>query len=550
MFSLVAFAAALVLVLPGCGDKVNVSGVFYTCDGPVTVKAVEDSKVLDGHVVSPRGAVVTISGVSQSEVGVVPIGGKEAVMKSASSNWALAFFGIFSSAVAAIASWPLWGNPADGSAESFDYIVSPLVGDSVLHVGDISINLLVGPPCTNEGQVPNLSGLTESVAVTTIQAACLVVGTVTRVYSETVPVGIVISSTPSTGTTADCGTPVNLVVSLGPAPANTGTVPDLAGLPQASAISAIQATCLVVGTITESYSDTVPAWTVISSNPAKGTVVVCGTPVNLVVSKGTAPVDTDTVPDLVGLPRADAVAVIGNTCLAVGTIAEAYHPTVPVGKVISSNPAKGIVATCGTPVNLVVSLGPAPEETSTVPNVVGMTQAAATATLTTANLVVGTVTEAYSATVPAGSVISTNPGAGSTVAKGSAVALVVSKGPEVVPVLGVTLITPLDGAVILAGSTQDITYIITGPNPVDVVIVNPDGKKSLLTEEELRALFEAKSVDKEVYRSFGIVPTGQPMTTKMVFLYTGNGLVTVAVKDTITGEIRTAAHSVNIVAVK
>ena len=64
-----------------------------------------------------------------------------------------------------------------------------------------------------------------------------------------------------------------------------------------------------------------------------------------------------------------------------------------------------------------------------VPNVVGLTQSAATTAITGAGLVVGTVTQQSSATVPAGSVISQNPAAGTSVAAGSAVNLVVSTGP-------------------------------------------------------------------------------------------------------------------------
>ena len=71
-----------------------------------------------------------------------------------------------------------------------------------------------------------------------------------------------------------------------------------------------------------------------------------------------------------------------------------------------------------------------------VPNVVNQTQAAATALITApgVGLVVGTVTAAASATVPSGSVISQSPVAGTPVAAGSAVNLVVSTGPPPVNV--------------------------------------------------------------------------------------------------------------------
>jgi len=60
---------------------------------------------------------------------------------------------------------------------------------------------------------------------------------------------------------------------------------------------------------------------------------------------------------------------------------------------------------------------------------VNLTQAAATTAIVNAGLTLGTVSNASSTTVPAGSVISQNPVAGTLVAPGSAVALVVSSGP-------------------------------------------------------------------------------------------------------------------------
>ena len=68
-------------------------------------------------------------------------------------------------------------------------------------------------------------------------------------------------------------------------------------------------------------------------------------------------------------------------------------------------------------------------QTVSVPNVVGQTQAAATAAITGAGLLVGTVTTASSTTVPSGSVISESPAAGATVNGGSPVNLVISSGP-------------------------------------------------------------------------------------------------------------------------
>jgi hypothetical protein len=63
-----------------------------------------------------------------------------------------------------------------------------------------------------------------------------------------------------------------------------------------------------------------------------------------------------------------------------------------------------------------------------VPNVVGLTQAQATAAITGAGLTMGTVSTGPSSIVPSGSVSASNPAAGTQVSPGSAVRLLVSNG--------------------------------------------------------------------------------------------------------------------------
>ena len=69
-----------------------------------------------------------------------------------------------------------------------------------------------------------------------------------------------------------------------------------------------------------------------------------------------------------------------------------------------------------------------PLATPLLPNVVGMTQAAATTAITNAGFVLGTVTEQTSSTVASGYVISESPVAGTMAVSGSTVNLVVSTG--------------------------------------------------------------------------------------------------------------------------
>ena len=141
---------------------------------------------------------------------------------------------------------------------------------------------------------------------------------------------------------------------------------------------------------------------------------------------------TVTVPNVLNLTQAAATTAIVNAGLTLGTVSTASNSTVPAGSVFSQNPLAGTEAAPGSAVNLVVSSG-AP---TLVPNVVNLTQADATAALTSVGLAVGTVSTALSATVRAGAVISQSPVAGTQVASGGHVDLVVSSGVTVPNVVG------------------------------------------------------------------------------------------------------------------
>ena len=100
----------------------------------------------------------------------------------------------------------------------------------------------------------------------------------------------------------------------------------------------------------------------------------------------------------------------------------------------------------------------------TVPNVNGLTQAAATTAITNValrgvRLTVGTVTTAFSATVPAGRVISSDPAGGTVVLPGSAVNLVISLGAQdvIAPVVNIT--APANGATV--SGTVNVTATAT-----------------------------------------------------------------------------------------
>ncbi len=298
------------------------------------------------------------------------------------------------------------------------------VQNALLIVATASALLLVGcqPKPSNQTNVPNVMGQAQAAASTAITGAGLVVGVVTQEFSVTVVSGSIISQDPVAGTLVAPGSTVALTVSKGPQPQS---VPDLVGQTQAAASTAITGAGLTVGTITQEFSATVASGTVISQNPAAGTSAAPGSSVSLTVSKGPQSV---TVPNVVGQTQSAAGTALTGANLTTGTVAQERSNTVAAGLVISQNPASGGAAPYGSAVALVVSTGVCP---ATVPDVVGQTQSAASTAITGVTLIVGVITQAYSQTVPLGEVISQNPAAGASVAPGTAVALVISIGPEV-----------------------------------------------------------------------------------------------------------------------
>jgi RHS repeat-associated protein len=118
-----------------------------------------------------------------------------------------------------------------------------------------------------------------------------------------------------------------------------------------------------------------------------------------------------------------------------------------------------------------------------VPNVVGMTQAAAQAAIIGAKLTVGTITQANSATVLAGSVISQSPVAGTSVAEGSSVSLVISSGPVMIIVRNVVGLTQAAAQAAIQAAGLQVGTVTTANSPTvpaaSVISQNPPAGNSV-----------------------------------------------------------------------
>jgi serine/threonine protein kinase len=135
------------------------------------------------------------------------------------------------------------------------------------------------------------------------------------------------------------------------------------------------------------------------------------------------------VPTLAGQSFDDASASLKKLTL---TAVEQQVPssTIAPGAVISTTPAAGSSVGPHSDVTVTVSSGPT---ALNVPNVAGLSVAAATAQLKAVGLKVGTSTPEDSSTVPQGFVVETSPSAGTSAKSGDAINLMTSTGKVNIP---------------------------------------------------------------------------------------------------------------------
>ncbi len=205
------------------------------------------------------------------------------------------------------------------------------------------------------------------------------------------------------------------------------TTPRLATMSQTDAQATAQASGLAV-VFDREYSETVPSGQVTRTDPAEGDRVLRSGTLTAWVSRGP---ERHPVPQVTGLTLADATSALTRGNLALGAVREDYHDTVALGAVVSQATSPGSQVKRDTRVDLVVSRGPAPVELG---DWVGKPLAEASAWAETAGLKVAASEENHD-TIPAGSIISQNPAAG-TAHRGDTLTLVVSKGPVMVAIPG------------------------------------------------------------------------------------------------------------------
>ena len=134
-----------------------------------------------------------------------------------------------------------------------------------------------------------------------------------------------------------------------------------------------------------------------------------------------------TTPGVLNLTETAARAKLDQAGLDLKVSGDAYSETVTRGSVVKTDPAPGDRVLKHGTVNAVISLGP---ERHAVPDVRNKTLDDAQQALDQAKLEFGHAVERFNEKVPTGRVISTDPAAGTQLQRGTAVDVVVSKGPR------------------------------------------------------------------------------------------------------------------------
>jgi eukaryotic-like serine/threonine-protein kinase len=203
-------------------------------------------------------------------------------------------------------------------------------------------------------------------------------------------------------------------------------VPDVVGLTVEHAQARLEDEGLVVRMTQGRHSTKVPEGSVLEVQPAEGTTLERGDRVTLVPSLGPPPVP---VPNLVGLPLADAKAALREARLKVGEVSNAFNERFDADRVVRQSVQADAEAPLGSRIDLVVSKGPTPLP---VEKVVGLAQGEAVAVLESQGFVVD-VQEEFSNRVEKGAVISQAPEKGADLQPGETVTIVVSMGPPEFP---------------------------------------------------------------------------------------------------------------------
>ena len=206
-------------------------------------------------------------------------------------------------------------------------------------------------------RVPDVVGLFELEAASVLRDADLVLKVEQAIFDNEVPAGYIISQDPLAGRMVKQKREILVRVSKGP---EEVVMPSVVGLTAREGKLSLTQAGFVLGDEEEAYDPEVSPGIVIEQWPEAGGMVMKGTVVNLVVSKGQEAPLTFALPDFRGQDFELVKARIRELGLPLGNSWPEYSTIFPQGQVIEQNPAPGTQVQPGWTIDFVYSQGMTP----------------------------------------------------------------------------------------------------------------------------------------------------------------------------------------------
>lgn len=219
----------------------------------------------------------------------------------------------------------------------------------------------------HRADVPGVAGLTVEAARDRLAGLGFTVRIADGQRSEQVAEGRVLRVQPEPGASLEQGETVTIVPSLGPPPVEA---PEVGGLTLQRATARLDRAGLGASVTKRRFHDEVPEGSVIAQ--VQTGMVPAASTVELIVSRGHAPVEIPKVADMSESEAAELLEVAGFSV----AVEDAFSNTVERGFVISVSPKAGDDARYASTVTLKVSLGP---ERFPLPSFMGLSRSEAQA---------------------------------------------------------------------------------------------------------------------------------------------------------------------------
>lgn len=247
------------------------------------------------------------------------------------------------------------------------YVIStsPKAGSKVDKGGVVQVVVSKGSEADAMVEVPTLTNRDEATAKQLLSSAGLASGSVTQEFSDTVESGKIISQNPNAGTKVEKGTKVSYVVSKGAEDVYIGRDASPGNSEQAVK-SYLEGKGLVVNIIREN-NDNYDKGIVFNVQPGNGSTVKPGSTVNVYVSDGPKPVETVSIPNVMGANESDAKKKLSDAGFGV-SVNTAYSSASDKGKVIAQDTGS---AKPGSLVKITISLGQNPDTCTHTPDANG-----------------------------------------------------------------------------------------------------------------------------------------------------------------------------------